>query len=149
MNSNNDTFYMNLAEKESNLSSCQKLKVGVCLVKNDRIIVLAHNYNIYGINCTNDYHKCNRDKADGCRDAIHAEQEIINKIISNNILKEDIVNSTLYLTHSPCIVCAKLLKLLQISRVVYKYSYAEYKGLQEDEGVILLKNFCDVVQLNC
>ena len=147
MNSNNDVFFMDLAEKESKLSCCQNLKVGAIFVKNNRIITQSHNYNIYNINCTDEYDKCCRDKVGGCRDAIHAEQDVINKIISDNISKKDIINCTLYVTHSPCIVCAKLLKLLQISRVVYKYSYAKYKGLEEDEGVNLLKNFCDIVWL--
>jgi len=49
--------------------------------------------------------------------------------------------STLYVTLSPCLPCARLIFSSGIKRVFYKNSYAEYKGLASDEGVDFLNRF--------
>lgn len=49
--------------------------------------------------------------------------------------------STLYLTLSPCLACARIIFTMRIQRVIYLNSYAQYKGLPHDEGVDFLKRF--------
>ena len=49
--------------------------------------------------------------------------------------------STLYLTLSPCLACARIIYTMGIKKVVYLNSYAQYKGLPNDEGVDFLKRF--------
>ena len=49
--------------------------------------------------------------------------------------------STLYVTLSPCIACARIIFSMGIVEVIYLKSYAEYKGLDSDEGVDFLKKF--------
>ena len=50
-------------------------------------------------------------------------------------------NATLYVTLSPCIACARIIYTMGIKKVIYLNSYAEYKGLTEDEGVVFLRKF--------
>ena len=52
-----------------------------------------------------------------------------------------IENATLYVTLSPCISCARIIFTAKISKVFYLHSYAEYKGLANDEGVDFLRKF--------
>ncbi|HAS57643.1 MAG TPA: cytidine deaminase, partial [Algoriphagus sp.] len=48
---------------------------------------------------------------------------------------------TLYVTLAPCLPCARIIFSMGISKVVYLFSYAEYKGIGVDEGVEFLKKF--------
>jgi dCMP deaminase len=49
--------------------------------------------------------------------------------------------TTLYVTLSPCIACARVIYTMKIKKVFYKDSYANYKGLAIDEGVEFLRKF--------
>jgi len=48
---------------------------------------------------------------------------------------------TLYVTLSPCISCARIIYTTGIKKVIFKNSYAEYKGIPNDEGVDFLRKF--------
>jgi len=47
----------------------------------------------------------------------------------------------LYVTMAPCIACARVILTVGIKKVLYLYSYAEYKNLPSDEGVDFLRRF--------
>jgi dCMP deaminase len=49
--------------------------------------------------------------------------------------------STLYVTLSPCIACARVIYTMGIKRVIFTNSYAAFKGLAADEGVDFLRKF--------
>ena len=49
--------------------------------------------------------------------------------------------STLYVTLSPCLACARIIYTMGIKKVLYLESYASYKGIKSDEGVDFLKRF--------
>ena len=49
--------------------------------------------------------------------------------------------STLYVTLSPCIACARVIYTTGIKKVFYLNSYAEFKKMDVDEGVEFLKKF--------
>jgi dCMP deaminase len=49
--------------------------------------------------------------------------------------------ATLYVTLAPCIACARVIFSIGIKKVIYKNSYAEYKGIGTEEGVEFLKKF--------
>ncbi|MEA2063942.1 MAG: deaminase, partial [Gemmatimonadota bacterium] len=68
-----------------------------------------------------------------CR-AIHAEQ---NTIIQAGIYGVSIADSTLYCTHSPCFICAKMIVNSGIKRVVCLTEYADnnYPELFDESGV--------------
>jgi diaminohydroxyphosphoribosylaminopyrimidine deaminase/5-amino-6-(5-phosphoribosylamino)uracil reductase len=58
----------------------------------------------------------------------------------------DPVGSTIYVTLSPCISCARIIYSMKIKKVIYLNSYAAYKGLASDEGVDFLRKFGVEVQ---
>ncbi|WP_290902547.1 deaminase, partial [Ferroglobus sp.] len=61
-----------------------------------------------------------------CR-AVHAEQ---NAIIQAAVHGVSIKGATLYTTHQPCIMCAKMIINAGIVRVVYGKRYADERGLE-------------------
>ncbi|MDH4058197.1 MAG: deaminase, partial [Cyclobacteriaceae bacterium] len=81
---------------------------------------------------------CPRDSKGGCSLAIHAEQNAILYAVKN---KTSVEGSTLYVTLSPCLSCARIIFSMGITRVIYFNSYAEHKGLSSDEGVDFLVKF--------
>lgn len=55
--------------------------------------------------------------------------------------KTSIEDSTLYVTLSPCLACARIIYSSGVKRVIYLKSYAEHKGIPTDEGVDFLVRF--------
>jgi dCMP deaminase len=81
---------------------------------------------------------CPRDSKNSCSLALHAEENAILYAVKNGATLE---GTTLYLTLSPCLSCARLIFSSGIKKVWFKNSYAEYKGLPSDEGVDFLNKF--------
>lgn len=136
-----DEIYMELAENLAMRSHCVKAKVGAVLTKDTRIISLGYNGPPAGThNCDEVWPDvgCPRDSKGSCSLALHAEQNAILYAAKSNI---SIEGSTLYVTLSPCISCARVIFTIGIKKVYYLNSYADFKGLQSDEGVDFLKKF--------
>ncbi len=136
-----DEIYMDLAENLALRSHCVKAKVGAVLTKDTRIISLGYNGPPAGThNCDIEWPEqgCPRDSKGSCSLALHAEMNAILYASKNNVPIED---CTLYVTLSPCISCARIIYSTGIKRVIYKNSYAEYKGIASDEGVDFLQKF--------
>jgi dCMP deaminase len=116
-----DTAYMRMAAEWSKLSHCTRKKVGALIVKEGMII--SDGYNGTPTGFPND-----------CEDAngltlwyvLHAEANAIMKVArsTNNAL-----GATLYLTHSPCKECSKLILQAGIKRLVYLDAYKDASGL--------------------
>ena len=70
--------------------------------------------------------------------AIHAEQ---NAIIQAAKLGISIEGATIYCTHQPCVICAKMIVNSGISRVVYGEGYPDQFSLEifKEAGVELMK----------
>lgn len=136
-----DDIYMELAEKLALRSHCVKAQVGAVLTKDTRIVSLGYNGPPAGThNCDEEYpvDGCPRDSKGSCSLALHAEQNAILYAVKNNTAIE---GSTLYVTLSPCISCARVIYTTGIKRVLFKNSYAEYKKIPSDEGVDFLRKF--------
>jgi dCMP deaminase len=136
-----DEIYMELAENLAAKSHCVKAQVGAVLTKDTRIISLGYNGPPAGTyNCDQVWPEtgCPRDSKGSCSLALHAEQNAILYASKNNVAVE---GSTLYVTLSPCIACARVIFTVGIKKVFYKNSYAKYKGIPVDEGVEFLKRF--------
>jgi dCMP deaminase len=136
-----EEIYMELAEKLALRSHCVKAQVGAVLTKDTRIVSLGYNGPPAGThNCDQEWpeHGCARDSKGSCSLALHAEQNAILYAVKNNTT---IDGSTLYVTLSPCIACARVIYTMGIKRVYYKNSYAEYKKIPSDEGVDFLRKF--------
>ena len=136
-----DDIYMELAEKLALRSHCVKAQVGAVLTKDTRIVSLGYNGPPAGThNCDEEFPTdgCPRDSKGSCSLALHAEQNAILYAVKNNTAIE---GSTLYVTLSPCISCARVIYTTGIRRVLFKNSYAEYKKIPNDEGVDFLRKF--------
>ena len=70
--------------------------------------------------------------------ALHAEAYAILYAAKN---KTDLEGSTLYVTLSPCLSCARIILSVGIKKVLFLKSYAAYKGIDVDEGVEFLRKF--------
>jgi dCMP deaminase len=142
-----DDIYMELAQKLAGRSHCVKIKVGAVLTQHSRIISLGYNGPPAGThNCDEEWPEqgCARDRKGGCSLAIHAEENAILYAARNNATIE---GSTIYVTLSPCLACARVIFTMGVKKVVYLNSYAEYKGIDVDEGVEFLRRFnVDVVK---
>ena len=136
-----DDIFMDLAVNLAKRSHCIKKHVGAVLTKETRIISIGYNGPPSGThNCDEEFPGtgCARDSKGSCTLAIHAEQNAILYAVKNNTSVE---GSTLYVTLAPCLACARIIFSMGIKKVVYMYSYAEYKGLPSDEGVDFLSKF--------
>jgi dCMP deaminase len=136
-----DDIFMELAVNLAKRSHCIKKHVGAVLTKDTRIISIGYNGPPAGThNCDIEFPEngCARDSKGSCSLALHAEQNAILYAVKNNTSVE---GSTLYVTLSPCLACARIIFSMGISKVVYLYSYAAYKGIGSDEGVDFLRRF--------
>lgn len=136
-----DDIFMELAVNLAKRSHCIKRHVGAVLTKDTRIISIGYNGPPQGThNCDDEFPEvgCPRDSKGGCSLAIHAEQNAILYAIKN---KATVEGSTLYVTLSPCLACARIIYSAGIVKVIYLNSYAEHKGISNDEGVDFLRKF--------
>ena len=122
--------YMDVAERFSKLSTAERLKVGAIIVKEDRIISIGYNGMPSGwSNVCEDI-----VGADGHSiltktkpEVIHAEANAIAKLAKS---PESGVGSTMFLTHSPCMGCAKQIYTAGIEKVFYKEDYRSSEGIE-------------------
>ena len=131
-----DARFMEMAGVIATWSSCfnENRQVGAIIVKNKRIITTGYNGAPAGIKSCKEKGECMRRKmgiASGTRHelryAIHAEQ---NAIIQAARLGIAIDGATLYCTHQPCAICAKIIVNAGISRVVYGEGYPDEFAMQ-------------------
>lgn len=136
-----DDIFMELAVNLAKRSHCIKRHVGAVLAKDTRIISIGYNGPPAGThNCDEEWPEkgCSPDSKGSCTLAIHAEQNAIMFAVKN---KASVDGSTLYVTLSPCLACARIIFSMGIETVIYLNSYAAYKGLMTDEGLAFLERF--------
>lgn len=136
-----DEIFMELAVNLAKRSHCLKRHVGAVLTKDTRIISIGYNGPPSGThNCDEEFAGvgCATDSKGSCSLAIHAEQNAILYAVKN---KASVEGSTLFVTLSPCLACARIIYSIGIEKVVYLRSYADYKGLKVDEGIDFLERF--------
>ncbi len=136
-----DQIFMELAVNIAKRSHCVKKHVGAVLTKDTRIISIGYNGPPAGThNCDEEWPEegCERDSRGSCSLALHAEQNALMYAVKNNA---NVEGSTMYLTLTPCLACARMIFSMGIKRVIYLSSYAEYKGLPKDEGIDFLEKF--------
>lgn len=136
-----DEIYMELAENLAGKSHCVKIRVGAVITKDTRIVSLGYNGPPAGThNCDIEWPEvgCPRSAKGGCSLALHAEENAILYAAKNRLTLE---NATIYITLSPCLSCARLIYTTGIKKVYYINSYAAFKGLKEEEGIVFLETF--------
>lgn len=116
-----DKAYLRMAHSWSKLSHCNRKQVGAIIVKDEMIISDGYNGTPGGFdNC------CEDENGDTHWYVLHAEANAILKVAkSTNNCK----GATLYLTHSPCKDCSKLVLQAGITRLVFAEQYKDPSGI--------------------
>ena len=140
-----DKRFMEVCRLIGTWTSCVRPNraVGAVITKNNRILATGYNGAPAGVKSCAEKGYCMREKMNipsGTRQeacfAVHAEQ---NAIAQAAKLGHEIEGSTIYITHSPCSICARLIINSGIKRVVYDQNYPDdfSRSLLEEAGVKL------------
>lgn len=135
-----DSYFMKIALVVSERATCRRHSVGAVIVKDK--IILSTGYNgaprkakdCLESGCLRDELKIpSGERAEICR-AIHAEQNAIIQASSKGI---DMTGSTMYCTHTPCNICAKMIANSGISEVAVfeQYSDPSFKKLFDELSI--------------
>jgi dCMP deaminase len=130
--------HMKTAEVYAELSSAKKLHVGCVVVKDNTIIGIGYNGMPSGWDNNCEFEDTNPQtqvtELVTRKEVLHAETNALAKIARSTNSSD---GATLFVTHAPCIDCAKLIYQSGISSVYYRNSY------RNDDGINFLKK-CDV-----
>lgn len=109
-----DQYFISLALLTASRSSCNRLKVGCVLVKDNRIISTGYN----GFLPSAPHVSIVRDNHEQA--TVHAEQNAISYCAAN---LSSSIGATAYITHYPCINCTKILAASGIKEIKYLNDY--------------------------
>ena len=128
--------YMKTAETFAECSTAKRLHVGAIVVKEDRIISIGYNGMPSGWdnNCESegiDFNPITKTKTGNGilttkPEVLHAETNAIAKLAKSN---ESGLGATMFITHAPCLDCAKLIYQSGIGHVLYRNSYRDTNGI--------------------
>ena len=127
--------YMEVAKTFANLSTAKRLHVGAIVVKDDRIISIGYNGMPSGWD-----NNCENVLEDGSLkskpEVLHAETNALAKLARS---PESGEGACMFVTHAPCLNCAKLIYQSGISTVYYDTEYRATEGIEflEKSGVIV------------
>ena len=122
--------YMKTAEIFAELSSAKRLHVGAIVVKDNRIISIGYNGMPSGWdnNCEDEvkiFPKMVELKTKP--EVLHAETNACAKLAKST---ESGLGATIFITHAPCLDCAKLIYQSGINSVFYRNAYRSDDGIQ-------------------
>jgi len=124
-------LYMDWAHRAAELSYARRLQVGAVVVKDDTVISYGYNGMPAGWdnNCEFEFTDPQTRITELLTRAevLHAESNAIAKLAKSN---NSGLGADLFVTHSPCIHCAKLIFQSGISRVYYGANYRDDAGIQ-------------------
>lgn len=136
-------YFMDVADRTSQLSHARRLQVGAIIVKDDRIISIGYNGMPAGwdnncefsvprvVGVAPDGHNLVELELKTKPEVLHAESNAITKLARSNEAGD---GSVLFCTHAPCIDCAKLIYQSGINSVYYRTQY------RSDDGINFLTN---------
>ena len=129
-----DETYLKMAKTWSELSYCNRKKVGALIVKNGMIISDGFN----GTPSKSKPNVCENVDGDTHWWVLHGEANAILKCAKHG---QSCDEATLYQTHSPCKDCSKLILQAGIKRVVYIEDYKDLEGIELllESGIIVDK----------
>lgn len=132
-------FYFDVAKRVAELSHAKRLKVGAVIVKDHRILSYGYNGTPAGFDncCEFEVTEFQTEYGVGSKlvktgelktkpEVIHAEMNAIAKIAYHG---DSCKEATMFLTHSPCIECAKIILQSGISDVYYLQDYRSTAGV--------------------
>lgn len=121
--------FMQTAQTFAELSSARRLKVGAIVVKDDRVVSIGYNGMPAGWDNTcehEDFYEDGSTILTTKPEVLHAETNAIAKLAKST---ESGVNAVMFITHSPCLDCAKLIYQSGITGVFYRDSYRSSDGI--------------------
>ena len=127
------TYFMNIAKVVSTMTTCKRRQVGAVIVKNKQVLSTGYNgdpkntAHCTDIGCLRDSLKIESGKSPELCRAVHSEQ---NAIIQASLNGKSTEGATIYCTHQPCVICAKMIINSGIKKVVYKEGYPDEWTLQ-------------------
>lgn len=137
-----DSLYLDICKRIAKMSFATRAQVGALLVKDDNIISMGWNGTPAGFENT-----CEVEESNNLGEIIkvtkpevlHAESNCLTKVAKSTQSSE---GSTMYITISPCMDCAKLIAQSGISRVVYEKFYRDQKSLDflSECGIMVLSH---------
>jgi dCMP deaminase len=136
-------YFMRIANETARLSSARRLQVGAIVVKDDRIISIGYNGMPAGWDNScedqvyiDDFHIELKTKPE----VLHAETNAVSKLAKST---ESGDGASIFVTHMPCMDCAKLIYQSGISTVYYREGYRTTDGVD-----FLKKSGVQVEQIN-
>ena len=136
--------YMKTAEIFAELSHARRLHVGAIVVKDDRIISIGYNGMPAGWDNNCEY-EIETEAGDDVEvvlktkpEVLHAETNAIAKLARS---AESGLDSDLFVTHAPCLDCAKIIYQSGIRRVYYGNNYRDNSGLDflQKSGITVMQ----------
>ena len=138
---NIDEYFLKIASVVAERSTCLRHHVGAVAVRDKHILTTGYNGAAAGLKDCLEL-GCLRDELgipsgtrhEICR-AIHAEQNVVIQAALHGV---SIAGATIYCTHSPCVLCAKMLVNARIARFVTYGTYAEesFRELFAEAGIV-------------
>jgi dCMP deaminase len=123
-----DEYFMEIARLVASRSTCLRRQVGAVMVKDKNILATGYNGTPSGIrHCAEvgclrqQLNVPSGERHELCR-GLHAEQNAIIQAAKHGI---NIDGATLYCTHSPCIICSKMLINSGVKRIVCSDGYPD------------------------
>jgi len=126
------SFYFDVAKRVAQLSHAQRLKVGAVIVKDDRILSYGYNGMPAGFdNCCEyeDYSERTIEDFPTLKtkpEVVHAEMNSIAKIAKHG---DSCEGASMFITHAPCVECAKMILQSGINSVYYLKEYRSTAGI--------------------
>jgi dCMP deaminase len=137
-------LYMDWARRVSELSYARRLHVGAVIVKDDTVI--SYGYNGMPAGWDNNCEEEIGFDQDHCEpvlktraEVLHAESNAVAKLARSH---NSGLGADIFITHSPCIDCAKLIYQSGIKRVFYGENYRDNQGT-----LFLEKSGVEVIQI--
>ncbi len=139
-----DEYFMDIVNLIKTRSTCIRRQVGALIVKDKRILATGYNGAPVGckhcaeIGCMREQMQIpSGERHELCR-AIHAEQ---NAIVQAAYSGTSVKDGTMYVTHQPCVLCAKMIINAGIKKVVFSGEYPDKLSseLLKEAGVRVVK----------
>lgn len=140
-----DEYFMEMAKLAAKRSTCLRRQVGAVIVQDKHVISTGYNGAPKGIPHCAELGGCYREqnnipsgeRHELCR-ALHAEQ---NAIIQAATYSQGIEGATMYITHQPCVICAKMIINAGIERIVVNEGYPDQMAVDilEEAGLKIVK----------
>ena len=113
-----ENYFLDLADLVATRATCDRLHVGCVLVRDKRIIATGYNGSLSGdIHCDDEGHLMVDNH---CVRTIHAEANALLQCAKFGISTD---GASAYVTHTPCMRCATLLKMAGVAEILFRKEY--------------------------